>query len=266
MNLACNARDAMSHGGRLTLSIDAVSLVAGAAQHSAEARTGEFIRLRVSDSGCGIAPEHLPRLFEPFFTTKAVGRGTGLGLCTVYGIVKQHRGWVEVASRPGAGTTFTIFLPCATFPAGQRAQDHPEAEAPPGVGTILLVEDEAPVRCLTRDYLQRLGYRVVEAASGVEALAAWDQQGASIDLLLTDMIMPDGISGRDLAAQLRARRPGLPVLCISGYTASAERPALGELVEGARLLHKPFSVQTLSRAVSECLDAAAPQPAAAVPA
>ncbi len=258
MNLACNARDAMSRGGRLALSTEGVTLTADATQQSSEARSGDFVRLRISDTGCGIAPEHLPRLFEPFFTTKAVGRGTGLGLCTVYGIIKQHRGWIEVSSRQGAGTTFTIFLPRAPFPAGERAQDHPESEGPAGEGTILLAEDEGPVRCLTRDYLQRLGYRVLEAASGVEALALWARHGASIDLLLTDMIMPNGVSGRDLAVQLRARRPGLPILCISGYTAT-EGVSIEELVVGARLLHKPFSVQTLSRAVHECLEVAAAQ-------
>ncbi len=255
MNLVCNARDAMSHGGRLTLSTETVVLTEAAAKESSEARSGEFVCLRVGDTGCGIPPELLPRIFEPFFTTKEIGRGTGLGLCTVYGIVKQHHGWIEVASRPGVGTTFSIFLPRAPLPVEAREQNPPESEVSVGQETILLVEDEAPVRCLTRDYLQRLGYRVVEAASGVEALFLWEQQAASIDLLLTDMVMPNGISGRDLACRLRARQPELAVLCISGYTAT-KGGSFEDIVEGAGFLHKPFSLQTLSRAVRDCLDGA----------
>ncbi|MGO9201708.1 MAG: response regulator [Limisphaerales bacterium] len=255
MNLVCNARDAMSHGGRLTLSTEPVVLTEAAAKQSSEARSGEFVRLRVGDTGCGIQPEHLPRIFEPFFTTKEIGRGTGLGLCTVYGIVKQHHGWIEVASRLGVGTTFGIFLPRAPLPAGAGEQNQPESEASAGQETILLVEDEAPVRCLTRDYLQRLGYRVVEAASGAEALLLWERQAGAIDLLLTDMVMPDGISGRDLACRLRASQPDLAVLCISGYTAT-EGGSFEDIVEGAGFLHKPFSLQAFSRAVRDCLDGA----------
>jgi len=253
MNLACNARDAMSRGGRLALSIETVVLTEAPARQSPEARSGQFVCLRVSDTGCGIPPEHLPRIFEPFFTTKEIGRGTGLGLSTVYGIVKQHHGWIEVASCPGAGTTFTIFLPRASLPAGGREPHHAQSEVAAGQETILLVEDEAPVRCLTRDYLQRLGYRVIEAASGVEALFLWEQQAGIIDLLLTDMVMPNGISGSDLAGRLRARQPRLAVLCISGYTAP-KGESLEGMVRDAGFLHKPFSPQTLSRAVRECLD------------
>jgi len=255
MNLVCNARDAMGHGGRLTLSTETVVLTEAAAKESSEARSGEFVCLRVNDTGCGIAPEHLPRIFEPFFTTKEIGRGTGLGLCTVYGIVKQHHGWIEVASRPGVGSTFSILLPRAALPAGERERNHPESEVSAGQETILLVEDEAPVRCLTRDCLRRLGYRVVEAASGVEALFLWEQQAGIIDLLVTDMVLPNGISGRDLAGRLRARQPGLAVLCVSGYTAS-QSGSSDEAVQGAGFLRKPFSLQTLSRAVRECLDGA----------
>jgi signal transduction histidine kinase/DNA-binding response OmpR family regulator len=253
MNLACNARDAMSRGGRLVLSTETVLLAETAARQSPEARSGEFVCLRVSDTGCGIPPEHLPRIFEPFFTTKEVGRGTGLGLCTVYGIVKQHHGWIEVASRPGAGTTFSIFLPRAPLPVGARDHTHPESEVSAGEETILLVEDETPVRCLTRNYLQRLGYRVIEAASGIEALFMWEQQAGTIDLLLTDMVMPNGISGSDLAGRLRARQPNLAVLCISGYTAT-QGSSINHIVQDAGFLHKPFSPQTLGRAVRECLD------------
>jgi signal transduction histidine kinase/DNA-binding response OmpR family regulator len=257
MNLACNARDAMRHGGRLALSTEVLALSAAAAQQSPEARSGEFVCLRVKDTGCGIAPEHLPRIFEPFFTTKELGHGTGLGLCTVYGIVKQHHGWIEVASRPGAGATFSIFLPRVPLPAGASNPDRPQAETAPGRETILLVEDEAPVRSLTRDCLQRLGYRVIEAASGVEALLLWDQQAAMIDLLLTDMVLPNGINGSELATRLRARQPGLPVLCVSGHCATEGRP-IHDLVRNAAFLHKPFSPQTLSRAVRDCLDAIKP--------
>ncbi len=253
MNLACNARDAMHRGGELTLSTEIVAISEDAAAESSEVRSGDFICLRVRDTGCGIAPEHLPHIFEPFFTTKEIGRGTGLGLCTVYGIVKQHRGWIEVASRPGAGATFSIYLARVAFQAPPPQSARSESKALTGQETILLVEDEAPVRRLTRDYLQRLGYRVVEAASGVEALCAWDQQARAIDLLLTDMVMPHGISGRDLAARLRARRPNLPVLCTSGYTATGGGNT-DEVLDGAAFLHKPFSLQSLGRAVRDCLD------------
>ena len=255
MNLACNARDAMSRGGRLTLSAETVVLAEGPAKQSPEARSGEFVCLRVSDTGCGIAPEHLPRIFEPFFTTKEIGHGTGLGLSTVYGIVKQHHGWIDVSSCPGAGTTFSIFLPRAPLPAGALEPLHPQSEVSAGRETILLVEDEAPVRCLTRDYLQRLGYRVIEAASGVEALLLWERQSGIIDLLLTDMVMPDGISGSDLAGRLRERQPGLPVLCISGYTSTQGGSTEG-MVQDAGFLRKPFSPQSLGHAVRECLDRA----------
>ncbi|MGO8678766.1 MAG: response regulator [Limisphaerales bacterium] len=254
MNLTCNARDAMRDGGRLTLTIETVVLTGTAAQQSSEARSGEFVCLRVSDSGCGIRPEHLPRIFEPFFTTKEVGRGTGLGLCTVYGIVKQHHGWIDVASHPGEGTTFSIFLPRIPLSAGVGDPNPAEPEVLAGRETILLVEDEEPVRCLTRDYLQGLGYRVIEASSGVEALFLWEQQAATIDLLLTDMVMPNGISGGDLTSRLRARRPDLAVLCISGYTATKER-GIDDRVRDAGFLHKPFSPQALGRAVRECLNA-----------
>jgi len=253
MNLACNARDAMSQGGRLTLSTDTVVLTEAAAKETSEARSGDFVCLRVSDTGCGIPPQHLAHIFEPFFTTKEVGHGTGLGLSTVYGIVKQHHGWIEVASHPGVGTTFSIFLPRAQLAAGAREPNHPESEVSAGQETILLVEDEAPVRCLTRDYLQHLGYRVMEAASGVEALSTWECQTGIIDLLVTDMVMPNGISGSELAGRLRARKPFLPVLCISGYHAT-EGGSIQDLVQDAGFLHKPFSPQALSRAVRECLE------------
>ena len=256
MNLVCNARDAMGRGGRLTLSAETLALTEAAIKQSTDARSGEFVCLRVSDTGSGIAPEHLPHIFEPFFTTKDIGRGTGLGLCTVYGIVKQHHGWIEIASSPGVGTTFSIFLPRAPLPAGERERDHPESEVPAGNETILLVEDEAPVRGLGRECLQRLGYTVLEAASGVEALFLWEQRAGGIDLLLTDMVLPNGISGRDLADRLRARQPGLAVLCMTGYT-TAESGSLGEAVPDAGFLRKPFSLQTLGHAVRECLDGAA---------
>jgi CheY-like chemotaxis protein len=275
MNLCVNSRDAIgSEHGTIDLEAellapDAVAEAIGAAAAGQPVSRDDgtriwfgnvvpntsYARIRVRDNGCGMKPDVIEKMFEPFFTTKEIGRGTGLGLCTVYGIVKQHQGWIEVASRPGVGTAFSIFLPRAPLPVGEREHNHPEAEVAAGQETILLVEDEAPVRCLTRDCLQRLGYRVLEAASGVEALFLWEQQAGIIDLLLTDMVMPDGISGRDLAGRLRARQPGLPVLCISGYTAT-QGASFDRVVEGAGFLRKPFSLQTLSRAVRECLDGA----------
>jgi CheY-like chemotaxis protein len=253
MNLAVNARDAMPKGGELAISLSVVELDSTAAQwRSTEAQAGEFVCLSVSDTGCGIAPEDLLRIFEPFFTTKAVGQGTGLGLSTVYGIVKQHGGWIEVSSKLNIGTKFNIFLPRVV--AGDAAETGGiEPKVVGGTETILLVEDELPVRTLARVILQRNGYHVLEATSGADALSVWGQHAAKIDLLLTDIIMPQGVSGRELAQKLRADRAGLKVVFVSGY--SPDTMEIGaELNEQTLFMQKPYLPEQLLRSVRQVLD------------
>jgi signal transduction histidine kinase/ActR/RegA family two-component response regulator len=253
MNLAVNARDAMPKGGELDISLSVVELDSTAAQwRSSEAQAGEFVCLSVSDTGSGIAPEDLLRIYEPFFTTKAVGQGTGLGLSTVYGIVKQHGGWIEVSSKLNIGTKFNIFLP--RIVAGVAVESGAiESKVVGGTETILLVEDEPPVRTLARVILQRNGYHVLEATSGTDALSVWGQHAAKIDLLLTDIIMPQGVSGRELAQKLRAERPGLKVVFVSGY--SPDSMEIGaELNAGTYFLQKPYLPEHLLRSLRQVLD------------
>ncbi|MHB8521283.1 MAG: PAS domain-containing hybrid sensor histidine kinase/response regulator [Limisphaerales bacterium] len=260
LNLAVNARDAMPRGGQLIINTEVRSIDAAYAQQNREAAVGEFVCLSVRDTGCGIAQENLPHIFEPFFSTKDVGKGTGLGLATVYGIVKQHQGWIEVASELGRGTLFRIFLPA------RRHESHP-AEPPPdsrttrgGTETILVVEDELPVRELVREVLRRLGYVILEAESGAKALEVWRQHRHAIDLVLTDMVMPDGMTGRELAGRLQAEQPRLKVIFTSGYSADV----LGKdfvLSEGTNFLQKPYPPQRLVQVVRACLDRSDPTPA-----
>jgi PAS domain S-box-containing protein len=253
MNLAVNARDAMMpSGGKLSLVLDAVSLDESHALSHPEARPGRFVRLSVADTGCGIAPEHLPHIFEPFYTTKEVGKGTGLGLATVHGIVKQHEGWIEVDSAPGRGTTFHIYLPAVE----QKAGEAPVETAPPvrgGTETILLVEDEAAVRDLARLVLERYGYTVLTAENGPAALEVWRKNKGGIDLVLTDLVMPGGLSGRALAAQLQAERPGLKVIFTSGYSNEIVSRHL-DLRSGCNFLQKPYPPRALAETVRNCLD------------
>jgi two-component system, cell cycle sensor histidine kinase and response regulator CckA len=255
MNLACNARDAMPRGGSLMLRTEMLTLDEGLAHRCAEARPGDFVCLSVEDTGTGIKPEDQPHIFEPFFTTKEVGRGTGLGLCTVYGIVKQHRGWIEVDSVPGEGTCFRVFLPRTMQTQRANGTEFFHRPGKTQGETILLVEDEAPVRNLAGEVLRIHGYRVLEAASGRAALSVWDRHNGEIDMLVTDIVMPDGLSGRDLAVELRANRAELPVLLVSGYS-PGEITGNGGL-KGTRFLPKPYTPQKLVAAVRSCLDASA---------
>ncbi|MBI3849400.1 MAG: response regulator [Verrucomicrobia bacterium] len=256
MNLAVNARDAMPKGGNLVINTRAQEIDAAYVQQNPEAQAGDFVCLSVSDTGCGMDAETLSHIFEPFFTTKEVGRGTGLGLSTVYGIVKQHQGWVEATSEPGQGALFKIFLP-ASSEGAEPLLDKTTPPAPPaargGLETVLVVEDETPLRVLVRNVLKRYGYQVLEAESGVEALQIWLQQRGQIDLLLTDMVMPGGISGRELAEKLRAEKPPLRVIYTSGY--SADLVGEGTLqLDGSNFLQKPFDASRLARMVRESLD------------
>ena len=255
VNLAINARDAMPRGGQLLISSEAVRFDEGHPHTHPKARAGQFVCLTVKDAGTGIAPEHLPRIFEPFFTTKELGKGTGLGLATVYGIVQQHQGWIEVISQPGAGTTFKIFLPGIPPPAVAAAPPHAEANPPGGSETILLVEDDYAVRMITRRVLECHGYKIYEATTAMEALDVWRSRAEGIALLLTDIVMPQGITGRDLAEQLRASRPTLKVVLMSGYSADV----VGKDTEffqqtQSYFLQKPCSARTLLETVRSCLD------------
>ena len=252
LNLVVNARDAMPGGGRLVIRTDAVKLDQDYARQSPEASAGDFVRLTVADTGCGIPPEVLPHIFEPFFTTKEVGKGTGLGLATVYGIARQHNGWVEVKTRAGAGTDFKVFLPVSPQPGAQRVRE----EQPPVQGgneTIFLVEDDAAVRGTARHILRRYGYKVIEATSGAEALTRWGELQGKVDLVLTDIVMPDGVTGRELAERLRAQQPDLKVIFTSGYTMNLGNSG-ADLREGVNFLQKPYAIRALAKVVRDCLD------------
>jgi signal transduction histidine kinase/CheY-like chemotaxis protein/HAMP domain-containing protein len=254
MNLSINARDAMPRGGRLTIGIETVDIDAGFIETHPQAHAGRFVRLRVTDNGIGMDSATLGRIFEPFFTTKDVGKGTGLGLATVYGIVKQHEGWLEVNSEPGKGSTFDVFLP-ASEKVPALAQEEAVSAAPVAGGseTILIVEDEPVLRSMARDILEECGYRILEASSGKEALDVWNQRANEIDLLLTDMVMPDGVSGADLVEKLQASRPRLKVVFTSGYTANEVNREMLTRTR-ASFLAKPYTQAELAKTVRDCLD------------
>jgi len=219
MNLAVNASDAMPQGGRLWIATTQVVLSEQDTKMHPEGKPGRFVCLSVKDTGTGIPPEYLQRIFEPFFTTKEVGKGTGLGLATVFGVVKQHDGWIQVDNRPGEGVTFHVYLPASSGAVADPMPIEQKRELPRGVGTILLVEDEMAVRQVTRALLERHGYEVLTAANGDEALELWQKQHQVVSLLLTDMVMPGDLSGRKLAERLRSDQPRLKVIFMSGYNA-----------------------------------------------
>ena len=252
VNLAVNARDAMPEGGELTLSTGSVALDEAAARVRPNARAGQFVTLSASDTGTGISPENLSRIFEPFFTTKEVGKGTGLGLATVFGIVQQHDGWIEVESRIGAGTQFHIYLPAAR-PVVAPAPAAPPKTMPGGTETILVVEDDPALRALANRVLRRCGYRVLEAATGKLALQVWSENQAAIQLLLTDMVMPDGMTGRELGQQLLQANPKLKIIYTSGYSSEIAGQNADDRL-GAAFLQKPFDLLTLATTVRETLD------------
>jgi nitrogen-specific signal transduction histidine kinase len=251
MNLAVNARDAMPRGGRLTIETANVEIDEAYARLHATVRPGSYVMIAVSDTGVGMNGETLAHMFEPFFTTKGRGKGTGLGLATVYGIVKQSGGSVWVYSEVGKGTTFKIYLPLVE--EGGEAEPVPAAEPASLVGseTVLLVEDEEPVRALSRSILESYGYTVLEAASGKDGLDVAGHYPRPIHLVLTDVVMPE-MGGSDMASRLEALRPGVCVLYMSGYTDDAV--FRNELLEKGRVfLQKPFTPETLARKVREAL-------------
>ncbi len=257
LNLVINARDAMPGGGRLIVATDERTLASGDIRSIPDAAPGNYVTIRVTDTGRGIAPKDLSRVFDPFFTTKEPGKGTGLGLATVFGIVKQHAGALRVESVVGRGSMFEVMLPKA---AGHVPSKEETTAVLPWVGgteTVLVVEDEPAVRLSTRSVLEQQGYRVLEAANGPEALKLWEHQAGEVELLVTDIVMPGGITGRDLAARLRERQPGLRVIFSSGY--SAETVGGDLLAQGTQhFLQKPYPPQELLRAVRRCLDEPSP--------
>jgi len=252
MNLAVNARDAMPDGGKLTIRTANAELDLVFTREHEGSVPGRYVMLEVADTGTGISPEVQAKIFEPFFTTKERDKGTGLGLATVYGVVKQSNGYITVESEKDKGATFKIYFPLVE----QEVASQPAAHAAPvsgrGCETILLVEDAEPLRKLATMFLKANGYQVLAAADGDEALSVAEQNGEAIDLLLTDVVMPK-MNGRVLAKQLSARHPRMKVLYISGYTNSfiAVR---GVLEEGIHLLYKPFTEDALTRKVREILD------------
>ena len=246
MNLIVNARDAMPRGGALVLSTAIEWVVEGQVP---ELAPGPYALLRVRDTGMGIANENLARIFDPFFTTKELGKGTGLGLATTFGIVTQHGGAISVASELGKGTVFTVYLP-ASRESALQAVPQPEAMPRGGSESILVVEDEEPVRKLVQHVLELSGYRVEVVGTGAEALL----RGRAFDLVLTDMIMPGGISGRDLATRLRRKTPEIKFIYMSGYTPELAEHS-SELFEGTNFLQKPFGPTQLLSCVRACLDA-----------
>jgi two-component system, cell cycle sensor histidine kinase and response regulator CckA len=251
LNLVVNARDAMPEGGRLTLTLDDVELGASVAGVGEPVTPGRYVVLVVSDTGHGMQPEVRSHLFEPFFTTKEVGKGTGLGLATVYGIVKQSGGYVGVETQPDAGTTFRVYLPQVDEPLPAAPPSLP-TEGMPGHGErVLLVEDDDAVRGLAWALLAERGFHVTAASDGETALALAERETKAFDLLVTDVVMP-GQSGIELARRLRERWPELPVLLVSGYSDDATARA-GALGAGVRFLQKPFSAHTLAEAVREAL-------------
>jgi nitrogen-specific signal transduction histidine kinase/ActR/RegA family two-component response regulator len=256
LNLALNARDAMPHGGRLVIETKDVEIAGGLAP---PAPAGRYAMVAVSDDGVGMDEETRRRMFEPYFTTKPEGTGSGLGLATVHRIIERHGGTIEVDSAPGRGTTFRLYLPCVEPPVEPARSPAAPSALPGGRETVLVAEDSNAVREVTRELLEALGYTVMTAARGEEALQVARDHPGPIDLLLTDVVMP-GIRGERLAEQLRAARPRVRTLFMSGY---GNGPAPGETGERGPVLRKPFDQGRLARAVRDVLDQEWGQPARA---
>jgi len=253
MNLCVNARDAMPRGGVLTLTTNLACRARGFPDGALGAEPSNFVCLLVRDTGSGIPSSVLPHIFEPFFTTKGVGKGTGLGLATVYGIVKQHQGWVEVESAPDAGSSFRVYLPAwLDEPETAPSPEHP-ARLRGGSEIILLVEDDLSLRRTAALCLRKLGYGVHEAADGTEALQIWEQQQPHIALLLTDLVMPGSITGLELALRLQQQKPEIKVVLSSGYSADLLKSDSADWQRFA-FLPKPYPAVKLAKVVRQTLD------------
>ncbi|HEY1534156.1 MAG TPA: ATP-binding protein, partial [Polyangiaceae bacterium] len=251
MNLVVNARDAMPKGGRLTIETANVEVDESGAPSPARVKPGRYVSFAIADSGSGMDEATLARAFEPFFTTKRIGKGTGLGLSTVYGIIKQSDGEVQVKSQPGIGTTFSVYLPRKDAPLAEPPLKA-RSVAKSGNETVLIVEDEDGIRALTARILRNAGYTVLAAENGGEALALVEKHTGKVDLLLTDVVMPQ-MSGRQIAERLASIQPGLKVLYMSGYTDEIIDHH-GVLDAGMRLIGKPFVAADMTRKVRAVLD------------
>ncbi len=252
MNLAVNARDAMPNGGKVSITTSLETVHRAPTPMDPEQRDGDFVCLTFADTGEGMDTKVLGRIFEPFFTTKPVGKGTGLGLSTVFGIVRAHKGWLAVKSQPGKGTTFQIYLsPSQQAPA--KTEPVVDTALLGGSETVLVAEDEDALREMVVQVLRLQGYTVLEAASGPHALDVWEQAGRSVDLLLTDMVMPGGMMGSELAERLLGQAPRLKVIYTSGYSPGMAGRDIS-LLEDRNFLPKPYSVGKLAQFVRECLD------------
>lgn len=253
LNLTVNARDAMSKGGRLFIETAPAEFDDITANQSPLSRPGSFARISVTDTGTGISPEIIARIFEPFFTTKEIGRGTGLGLATVLGIVQQHEGWITVYSEVERGTVFHIYLPRVLEAVDGKQGPSTLEDAPKGTETILLVEDDRFLRVSIRMTLLRLGYTVLEASSGKSAIGVWKQRSSPIHLLLTDLVMPGGMGGRELAEHITQLDPKIRVVYSSGYRIDTSNGDF-EYYEGVNFVAKPFEGPKLAQTLRNCLD------------
>jgi len=255
MNLAVNARDAMPEGGKIVIETSNVELDETYAKQHESVRPGSYVMLSFSDTGCGMDAKTRTRIFEPFFTTKGTGKGTGLGLSTVYGIVKQSGGYIWAYSEPLRGTTFKIYLPRVDSPAQTLHSERLDLAFDRGTETVLLVEDDVSLRGLTATLMRGAGYTVLDAADGAAAIEVATRHLNSIDLVLTDVIMP-GMNGGDLIVHLRRLQPRLPVLFMSGYASDLiSRAGIPEPERS--VLHKPFTRRSLLTKVRSVLDEAA---------
>jgi PAS domain S-box-containing protein len=253
MNLAVNARDAMPNGGQVTIRTSLETIQRAAAPMDPEIRDGKFVCLTFSDTGIGMDTQILSRIFEPFFTTKPAGKGTGLGLSTVFGIVRQHHGWLEVESKPRQGSTFRIYFP-ATVQAAAKTEVVVDTTLHTGRETVLVAEDEEALREMVVAVLKIQGYTVLQAESGHRAIEVWEEANGSIDLLLTDLVMPGGILGSELAERLAEKSPKLRVIYTSGYSPGMAGKDTS-LIGRQNFLPKPYSIGKLAKLVRECLDA-----------
>jgi PAS domain S-box-containing protein len=253
MNLAVNARDAMPSGGRLSIRARMEE-----ARHPEDLdKSGppaQFLHLSVADTGCGMAPEVLARVFEPFFAVKGLGKGTGLRLSMVYGIMKQHGGWVTVDSEPGRGTCFHLFLPLESGPRADAGPEAAQVVPSDGQETILVVEDEPGLRAILAESLRAQGYRVLQAGDGPKALAAWGAHRGEVDLVLTDLLMPGGMTGQELAERLLTEDPSLKIVYTSGYTAEALGEDLANFQNYRCFFRKPYDIQCLLGMIRKCLN------------